>query len=124
KIVEASGELSLRGALIHVSVPPADISEGDLQTDIGFGELRNLLQCLTERAPRVIGAVLRLVSRRIRDLQHLDCVEGLAAGAVQNAISSGRVLGFERRPDQVACLARADTELPQLAHRERGRGSL
>src|SRR5207248_5248064 len=95
-----------------------------LQPNIGLGQLRNLFQRLAERAPRIVGAVLRLVSRWVRDLQHLYRVERLAAGAVQNAVGGGGVLGLERRPDRVARLARTDPELAQLAHGERRSRSL
>jgi hypothetical protein len=59
-------ELALRRALVDVGVPAADVGERDLEADVRFRELRDLPQRLAERAARVVGAVGRLVLRRVR----------------------------------------------------------
>src|SRR5207244_854814 len=48
EIVEPSGQLTLRRALIDVRVPPADVREGDLESDIRLGELCDLFERLAE----------------------------------------------------------------------------
>ena len=94
------GELALRAALIDVGVPAADVGERDLEADVGLRELRDLLERLAERAAGIVGAVLRLIPRRIGGLQRLHRVERLAADAVQHAVGGGGVLRFERRAER------------------------
>ena len=43
EIVQPRGELPLASALVDVGIPAADVRERDLETDVGFGELRDLL---------------------------------------------------------------------------------
>src|ERR1700682_5293127 len=81
-------------------VPAADIRERHLEAHVGLCELPNLLERLTERTARVIGAVVRLIARRVADLEHLDRVKCLATGAVQHAIGGRGVLRFERRANR------------------------
>ena len=42
EIVQPVGELSLRGALVHVCVPAAHVRGRNFEADIGLGELRDL----------------------------------------------------------------------------------
>src|SRR5207244_9630581 len=86
EVVEPRRELALARALVHVRVPAADVGERDLEADVRLRELGDLLQRLTERAPRIVGAVGRLILRRFGGLQYLDRVERLASGAVEHAI--------------------------------------
>ena len=86
EVVEPRRELTLRRSLVDVRVPAADVGERHLEADVRLRQLRDLLQRLAERAAGIVGAVFRLVFRRVGDLQHLDGVERLAADAVQHAI--------------------------------------
>ena len=95
EVVEPVGELALRRTLVDVRVPAADIRERDLEADVGLDELRDLSERLAERRARVVGAVLRLILRRVGDLQHLHRVERVSTGAAQNPIGGRGVLRFE-----------------------------
>ena len=66
EVAQAAGELSLRCALIDVRVPPADVGKRHFDAEVGFDELSDLLQGLTERARRIIGAVLGRVQSKVR----------------------------------------------------------
>src|SRR5436190_18538458 len=50
QIVEPTGKLTLDRSLVDMSVPSAEIRECHLEADARFGQLRNLLQRLPERA--------------------------------------------------------------------------
>ena len=49
EVVELVGQLTLRGALVHVRVPAADVGERDLEADVRLGQLRDLPERLAER---------------------------------------------------------------------------
>jgi hypothetical protein len=85
-----------------VGVPVTDICDGHRELHVGLRELPNLLERLTERTARVVGAVVRLIARRVGDLEYLDRVKGLAAGAVHHAIGGRAVLRIDRRPNPPA----------------------
>ena len=75
-------------------------------------------------AARIVRAVVRLVPRRVRALQHLDRVERLAAGAVRaRGRRAAAYCDFERRARR-SRLARADAELRDLVHGDRRRRAL
>ncbi len=124
KIVEPRCQLSLCRALIDVCVPAAEVGERHLDAEIRLGQLRDLLQRLSERATRIVGAVGRRVVRRIGRLQHLDRVKRLVAGALEHAVGRRRIQRLERRIGRIAALSGADRELVDLSHRDGGRWSL
>ena len=59
-------------------VPTGTIRERDLESDIGFDQLRNLQQRTAEPALRVVDAGRRPVLRGIGAFEHLDRVEAFA----------------------------------------------
>ena len=65
-------------------IPSTDIGEGDLHTEIGFDQLRQLTQAVAEASLGVIRTRCRCVLTRIGGLQHLHGVESLLSGAVQD----------------------------------------
>src|SRR6185312_3085567 len=81
---QAVGELALNGALVDVVVPSADVGEGDLDADIGFNELRELLETVAEGLVRIqctAGGLVGLGVEAFEQVQSLECVL-LEAGLV------------------------------------------
>src|SRR5215469_16875893 len=48
--------LPLRAAFIDVMIPATDVGEGDLHAEVGFDELRELAEAVTEASAGIIGA--------------------------------------------------------------------
>ena len=118
EVVEARRQLPLRRALVDVRVPAANLGERDFESDIRFRELRDLLQRLTERRTRILGAVLGLIPGWIERLQHLDRAECVVSRGIQDAIGGGRIFGLERRADASRARGCSNVELTDLSHRQ------
>src|SRR6266545_3280691 len=102
-------------------VPPADIGECDLQTDISLDELRDLQQTLAELRLRIVGAVSRHVFLRIRRFEHLHRVEHLATRAVYELRRAGAI---QRLQPSGLRSRRTHAELIETVHRHRFRRAL
>ncbi len=89
------GDLALRAAFVDVMVPAADVGEGDLNSEIRFDQLRELLEAVAEVSAGIVGGRGGLVFRRIGRSQHLYRVESFLTGAVQHGIDRVLVHGFE-----------------------------
>jgi hypothetical protein len=56
RIRQDIGELAFGRTFVDVMVPAADIGESNLHSEIGFDELRQLPQAVTEASLGIIGA--------------------------------------------------------------------
>ncbi len=92
---EPGGKLALGAALVGVGVPAIDLGEGDLEADIGFDQLRDLLEVPAETALRVDGPVGGLVVGCTGLLEEFERVERFAGGAVQNGVDRRGVHAFK-----------------------------
>ena len=109
EIVEAVGELTLRGALVHVRVPAADVGERDLEADVRLGQLRDLPQRLAERAARIVGAVARADTWTGRLLLSILMASNASRPVPFSTWSAAAAYTrFERRAGAVAALAAAN----------------
>src|SRR5208283_2692702 len=76
-------------------IPASDVGECDLNSQIGFDQLSELLETVAEASVGIVGAGCRLILRGISGLQHLYRVEGFLAAAVQHGIDRVLIHGFE-----------------------------
>src|SRR5579872_143355 len=114
KLTGEVGDLSLRVAFVDVMIPSADVGEGYFDAKVGFDELRNLFQAVTETSTGIIGVRGRLILRRISGLEHLHRVKGLVAGAMQHSVNAVGVHALEdvaQRLHHRPAIASADAEI-------------
>ena len=69
----------MRAALIGVCVPAAGFGESDFQSDIGFDELRDLLQRFTETPTRILRAIRRIIRFGVQAAHDFQCINGFRA---------------------------------------------
>src|ERR1700680_4236543 len=86
ELMENVGNLPLRAAFVDVMVPAADVGECDLNSEVSFDQLGELLEAVTEASFGIVGVSCRLVLGWVGGLQHLDGVECFLAGAMQHKI--------------------------------------
>src|SRR5262249_20313160 len=56
KLASDVGDLALRAAFVRVMIPSADVGERDLHAEVGFDELRELLETFAEASARIVRA--------------------------------------------------------------------
>ena len=71
EIIEPCGELTLRGSLVDLGIPFAEVGESDLVADVRLRELGCLLERLPEGGAGIVGAACRPIVGRIRPLNIL-----------------------------------------------------
>src|SRR5262249_45687401 len=115
------GDLSLYAAFVHVVVPTANVSECDLNAEVGLNELRHLSQAVAKASARIIGAGSRSVFFRISGFQHLYGFKGLVTGAVQHGVNGLLIHGLKTVAHNVGTRATAaDGKFAYVAHGDRG----
>lgn len=102
EVVGPAGEGSLRGALLHVGIPPSGFDERHLEPDVRLDELRDLAQRAAERTCRIARTGGRAGIRDTTLGKEPERVEALASGIAQKLL---RRLVVERRKPAPATAA-------------------
>ncbi len=95
EVVQAQCKLSLRAPLVDVVVPAVRLGKSNLEANIRFDELCDLLERLAVRTTGIFSAASWLVALRVRAFQRANRIERLTSDAVQHGIGGSRVLLFE-----------------------------
>ena len=120
EVAEYVGDLSLGAAFVDVVVPAADVGKSDLHAEIGFDQLRELLQAVAETALGIVGVGCGRVLRCVGSFQRLDRVESFRAGSMQHGVDGVIVLGFECvRHGRGVGIFSADRKIVQIVDRDR-----